>query len=411
MKRISVTLFMLMIIVLSGCTSGSADEAAKEQRNSELTEVNSEEAGAPTSEQKTETTREQKVEQLYQELKEQYPVNLAGCMQNEVDEAAECPKPSSLSTDLKENINIQIILDSSKSMDQLINGRSKMEIAQDEISKFVTRFPKNTKVSFRVYGHEGANDPELRSLSCSSTETLYPFQELDQAKFNTIIQDTKPAGWTPIAKALEEAKKDFAEFKGESNTNIIYLVTDGLETCGGNPAAAAAALADSDIEGVVNVIGFDVQESTDSLKKIAENGNGKYFDAKSDAALKKIFEDNFNWLEWTTYYNCVWLNETSQSNAVWLKETQESNCTWLELTTQNNKIYAEISSRKNKKDPDAKEFGDEVYQRIKQENEAIIQKKSAEKDQVIEESKQSRDKAVEGAKLEHENGIKSNTNE
>ncbi|MGF7047919.1 hypothetical protein J2T13_002425 [Paenibacillus sp. DS2015] len=407
MKRIPVSIFiyMLLIIVLSGCTSGPADEATKEQGNSTVTEVNSEEAVEPTSGQEVEPTREQKVEQLYQELKEQYPVNLAGCRQNEVDGAAECSKPSSLSTDLKENINIQIILDSSKSMDQLINGRSKMEIAQDEIAKFVTRFPKNTKVSLRVYGQKGANDPEQRNLSCSSTETVYPFQELNQAKFNTIIQDTKPAGWTPIAKALEEAKKDFTEYKGESNTNIIYLVTDGLETCGGNPAAVATTLADSDIEGVVNVIGFDVQESTDSLNKIAENGNGKYFDAKSDAALKKIFEDNFNWLEWTTYYNCVWLNETSQSNAVWLKETQESNCTWLELTTQNNKIYAEISSRKNNKDPDAKEFGDEVYQRIKQENEALIQEKKAEKDQVIEESKQSRDKAVEDSKSERDESV------
>ncbi|WP_191803549.1 vWA domain-containing protein [Paenibacillus gallinarum] len=386
---------MLLIIILSGCTSEQPKEASEEQDNSTVTQVNSEEAVEPT--------REQKIEQLYQELKEQYPV--ADCSQNEVEEAAECPKPDSLSTDLKENINIQIILDSSKSMDQLINGRSKMEIAQDEISKFVARFPKNTYVSFRVYGQEGANDLEQKSLSCSSTEIVYSFQELDQAKFNTAIQDTKPAGWTPIAKALEEAKKDFAEFKGENNTNIIYLVTDGLETCGGDPAAAAAALADSDIEGVINVIGFDVQESTDSLKEIAKNGNGEYFDAKNDAALKKIFEDNFNWYEWTTYYNCVWLNETTYSNNVWLKESLEANCTWLELTTQKNKIYAEISNRKKNQDQEAIEFGEEVYQRIEQENDAIIQEKREKKDQLVEESRQFRDKAVENARTERDERI------
>lgn len=397
MKIIPVAIFMLLIIILSGCTSEPIDEASKEQDKSTATQVNSEEA--------VEATRKEKTEQLYQELKEQYPIDLAVCRQNEVDEAEECSKPESLSTDLKENINIQIILDSSKSMDQLINGRSKIEIAQDEISKFVTRFPKNTYVSFRVYGQEGANDLEQKSLSCSSTEIVYTFQELNQEKFNTAIQDTKPAGWTPIAKALEEAKKDFAEFKGESNTNIIYLVTDGLETCGGDPAAAAAALADSDIEGVVNVIGFDVQESTDSLKEIAKNGNGKYLDAKSDATLNKIFEDNFNWIEWTTYYNCVWLNETSHNNDVWLKETKETNCISLELMTQKNKIYSEILSRKNKQDPVAKEFGDEVYERIQQENEAVIQEKREEKDRIIEESRQSKDKAVENARSDSEDKI------
>src|SRR5690606_41143319 len=53
-------------------------------------------------------------------------------------------------------------------------------------------------------------------------------------------------GWTPVAGALESAKESFAGLDAETNTNLIYLVSDGIETCDGDPVAAAKNFADSD---------------------------------------------------------------------------------------------------------------------------------------------------------------------
>lgn len=395
-----IFVFGLVLLALAGCTSKEKEPVADQKMETEE-QVNKESTESVVEED----TREDHIERLYQELKEQFPADLAGCEQEDVKKEGECKKPASLNGDLKENINIQIILDSSKSMDQKLGGRMKMEIAQKEIARFASRFPKQAHVSLRVYGHEGANDLELKEASCAATETVYPFQPYEKEEFKQTLSQVQPAGWTNIAKALEEAKEDFADYDSETNTNIIYLVTDGLETCGGDPAAAAAALAESGIEGVVNVIGFDVSESTESLKEIATQGNGKYFDARNAEELQKIFEESFDWVAWTQYYNCVWITETNHSNSVWVKETQKSNCKWVALTNQSAQIYAEVHNRKACNDANAEEYGDEVIKRNEEEKKALLKEIREQKDSIIDKSRDERNKAVEDSRKEREENV------
>jgi len=399
-KWLVIFVFGLLLLAVAGCTSKEKEPAADQKMETEE-QVNKESTVTVVEED----SREDHIERLYQELKGQFPADLAGCEQDDVKKEGECKKPSSLNGDLKENINIQIILDSSKSMDQKLDGRMKMEIAQKEIARFASRFPKQANVSLRVYGHEGANDLALKEASCAATETIYPFQPYSKEEFKQTLSQIQPAGWTNIAKALEEAKEDFADYDSETNTNIIYLVTDGLETCGGDPAAAAAALGESGIEGVVNVIGFDVSESTESLKEIAAQGNGKYFDARNAEELQKIFEESFDWVAWTQYYNCIWLKETNYSNSVWIKEAEVANCKWVELTNQTTKIHAEVQFRKARKDEEAKAYGDEVIKRVRSENEALVKQIREQKDSIVNETWEERDKAVKDSRKEGEKNI------
>ena len=70
----------------------------------------------------------------------------------------------------------------------------------------------------------------------------------------------------------------------------MVLVTDGLESCGGDPVAAARALqADGPIP--VHVIGFGLGEPGDedpaSLRAIAEVSGGKYLTARSPEELRR----------------------------------------------------------------------------------------------------------------------------
>ena len=67
----------------------------------------------------------------------------------------------------------------------------------------------------------------------------------------------------------------------------MILVTDGLESCNGDPTAEALAFAGGSDQRKVHVIGFtiDQQDARAQLRQIAEAGKGLYFDAGSSAQL------------------------------------------------------------------------------------------------------------------------------
>ena len=60
------------------------------------------------------------------------------------------------------------------------------------------------------------------------------------------------------------------------------MISDGIETCEGDPCAVAKDLVQQGINLRVNVVGFDVDEKTRAqLQCIADKGNGQYFDAEN----------------------------------------------------------------------------------------------------------------------------------
>jgi von Willebrand factor type A domain/Putative metal-binding motif len=89
--------------------------------------------------------------------------------------------------------------------------------------------------------------------------------------------ELRGTGTTPLAGILNSART-FMTGLQTIDTRIacrpyrVVLVTDGGETCGGNPSAQAALLAQAGIP--VTVIGFATQDQTiiDSLNAIAQNG-------------------------------------------------------------------------------------------------------------------------------------------
>jgi len=187
----------------------------------------------------------------------------------------------------KENLNVMVILDASGSMGKKIGSQTQMEAAQAAIKKFVNGLPKEANVGLRIYGQEGTGNKADKALSCSSSELLYPISPFDAATFNESLSKAKPAGWTPIQLALNEAQKDLAAFKGDENTNIVYLVSDGISTCEDDPITAAKSLYDSDITPIVNVIGFNVDsDGQKQLKEIAKVTEGTYQDVTSEKSLQ-----------------------------------------------------------------------------------------------------------------------------
>lgn len=188
----------------------------------------------------------------------------------------------------KNNLNVEIILDASGSMAQSVNGKVKMDAAKTAITDFVKKLPQDAKVALRVYGHKGSNAEADKQVSCNSSELMYPLSAYNDLSLQASLNQIKPTGWTPTGLALKEAKKDLENYDGKDNTNIVYLVSDGISTCDDQPIQAATELYNSSISPIVNVIGFDVDnKGQNELKEMAKATQGLYSTVTDESELSK----------------------------------------------------------------------------------------------------------------------------
>ncbi|GHH98688.1 VWA domain-containing protein [Neobacillus kokaensis] len=238
--------------------------------------------------------------------------------------------------DLGLSANIAILLDASGSMAQKIGGKTKMDLAKEAVNQFVASMPEGANVSLRVYGHKGSNSDSDKKVSCGSTEVVYDLKPYNEKEFKSSLGKFEPTGWTPIAKAISETKADF-EKANKPGQNIIYVVSDGVETCNGNPVKAAKELHDSNIEAVVNIIGFDVDSNGQKqLLQVAQAGGGQFETVKTAEDFNKLWEDERRrlWNEWWDWGNKNW-------NKVWDEQNKKTNELYDVKADFTNLIYDE----------------------------------------------------------------------
>ncbi|SEM82067.1 vWA domain-containing protein [Lihuaxuella thermophila] len=202
-------------------------------------------------------------------------------------------------------LNVEILLDSSGSMNGKVSGGKKMDLAKKSIQDFASKLPEGSNVSLRVYGHKGSSSEKDKAISCSSSEVVYPMGKYNKTAFNQALAKFQPKGYTPIALAIRGAQKDLQSSRGDKDTqNIVYIVSDGIETCGGNPVEEAKKLHTSGIKAVVNIIGFDVDNAgQQALRQVAKAGGGSYTTVNSETDLKNYLEQEYirlavEWWDW-----------------------------------------------------------------------------------------------------------------
>lgn len=183
-----------------------------------------------------------------------------------------------------------ILLDASSSMLLESNGEQKMTTAKKAVKSFAQTIGNDSDVSLLVYGHKGSEADEDKQLSCTGIEEVYPMGSYEKAEFQKSINAFESKGWTPLAAAIEKADKMSQTY---DSATTIYIVSDGAETCDGDPVAASKKLSANG--HTVNIIGFDVDaEAENQLKEVADAGNGEYFQADSPDDLKQTIE--YEWL-------------------------------------------------------------------------------------------------------------------
>lgn len=205
--------------------------------------------------------------------------------------------------EMKETINIAIILDASGSMKNVRGGKTLMEIAKESIQDFASNLPDHAHISLTIYGHKGTGSDQDKHLSCSGIEEIYPLSAYNDNDFSAKLNSIVPSGWTSMAASLEQVGEKLASENSANATNVIYLVSDGKETCDGNPVEAAKKLTQSNINPIINVIGLAVQaEDAKELKRIADNAKGRYISVQNQQDLDKEFQESGNtieqWMDW-----------------------------------------------------------------------------------------------------------------
>lgn len=300
----------------------------------------------------------------------------------------------------KENYNVEIILDASGSMGAYAGDRTRMEQAKEEINSFLSTVPEEANVSLRVYGHEGTGDEADKAKSCAAIEEVYERGAYEAGAFEEALDQFEPAGWTPVAGALESAAESFKELDGKENTNLIYLVSDGIETCDGDPVEVARSFADSNVSPIINVIGFNADSETQAqLREVAESADGMFTNVSNADQLADEFKRSEDvlrkWKRWKLDASFDLLGQSNDLSFAIIDFSNEWSANVLDqkLSLYNaNRILRDegkmtLDQQKvfEDKADEVRDRGDEVREEIRAELETMLDEGVAEMEKQIEE--------------------------
>jgi hypothetical protein len=171
---------------------------------------------------------------------------------------------------------ILLILDCSGSMWGRVEGKAKITIAKQVTQELIKEVPDNVQLGLMAYGHRKKGD-------CKDIQIIGQLGA-SRGDLGGAVRGLNARGKTPIADSLLKAGEMLATREGDTT---LVLVSDGLETCGGDPCEVAGELKSKGLKVVIHVVGFDVtQKEAAQLKCIASAGGGQYFQADNLAELK-----------------------------------------------------------------------------------------------------------------------------
>lgn len=208
---------------------------------------------------------------------------------------------------------IDIVMDYSGSMSYWI------EAAKNSMAAIIAQLPASTKVGFRVFGHDGGNNPyspilnKVKSVSknkngkykvktqtasylgsisgsCSATTQVAPVAAHSASTLINGMNSVQIGGSTPLTLALEQAvATDFGAMPTTQAKKII-LITDGGENCGGDPCAFARALVAQRKDITIDVV--LVSSNSKELLCLAQTTGGKFYNTDDVYSFTNVLIDS-----------------------------------------------------------------------------------------------------------------------
>lgn len=180
-----------------------------------------------------------------------------------------------LPTAAQERPNLMIVFDGSGSMWGQVDGRAKIELARQALSSVLSEASPDLNIGMLAYGHRvrgQCSDIELMVQPGPGSQTVP--QIIDAAN------RMNPRGMTPLTDAVLMAAQRLSF--GEQAATVV-LLTDGIETCEGDPCALGRILAEQGIDFTAHVVGFDLSDSEQQQISCLADETGGLFIAASDA--------------------------------------------------------------------------------------------------------------------------------
>lgn len=179
-----------------------------------------------------------------------------------------------------EKTRMLFLLDASGSMYAEWGNSIRMDIAKKMLIDMVDSLRVDTSLdlALRVYGHQY----HLRYKNCQDSRLEVPFLKNNHDEIIGRLRRIQPQGVTPIAYSLEQSAKDFKV--DPAYRNIIIIITDGLESCGGDPCAVSKSLQEKNIFLKPFVIGLGMKEAYEKEFSCV----GQYYDARDVNQFRQV---------------------------------------------------------------------------------------------------------------------------
>lgn len=176
-------------------------------------------------------------------------------------------------------MRILFVFDASKSMIAKHQNSTRMDGAKNLFYRFVDSLGKDKSMQFalRMYGHTVKYPPG----NCKDSKLIVPFGPNNLSLIKQKVSEAKPTGITPIEHSLTEAANDF---KDNKTNNIVIIITDGIEECGGDPCKARQKLMAKGIIFKPFIIGIGL--SPEQIKTF--ECVGTFYDYDNQSTFKNI---------------------------------------------------------------------------------------------------------------------------
>jgi Ca-activated chloride channel family protein len=185
---------------------------------------------------------------------------------------------------IPEKTRILFLLDASGSMLEQWErpNQTRWSVAKSILTKLVDSLGHDNKLelALRVYGHRSPQEIK----NCKDTWLEVPFRPRSHTLIIQKLNEIKPKGVTPITYSLEQAANDFPTAAGYRN--IVILITDGIESCGGDLCATSIAMQKKGVFLRPYIIGLGLQTEKSlecAGKYIDADTPGKFYDVLNEA--------------------------------------------------------------------------------------------------------------------------------
>ncbi|MCB2377188.1 VWA domain-containing protein [Hymenobacter sp. BT635] len=178
---------------------------------------------------------------------------------------------------------ILFVLDASGSMLAPLEGTPRWTVAKELLAKMVdslNAYP-NLELALRAYGHQHDDDEN----NCEDSRLEVPFAPKNAKAIKDRLKTLEARGNTPITYSLQQSANDFPSDK--ASRNVLILITDGLESCKGDPCATSVALQRRRVFLKPFVIGLgaekDFGRQLDCL--------GQYYNAANAKTFRRVLDN------------------------------------------------------------------------------------------------------------------------